>query len=159
LVDIREGGVLYSNTVATLRSTGLAEETLVNRGNIFIDNGVVLTAPNTYAPNTRPVQSMQDFWGQSTSTNTEAAIFDASYVKLREVIFSYSLPGSFFKRAKFIKGVDLGIEGRNLWLIKSNVPHIDPEVNFFGPTSLGEGVEFNSVPSTRTLGFNLRLKL
>jgi TonB-linked SusC/RagA family outer membrane protein len=159
LVDIREGGVLYSNTVSTLRSTGLAEETLVNRGNIFIDEGVILTGPNTYAPNTRPVQSMQDFWNQSSSTNTEASIFDASYVKLREIIFSYSLPGSFFKKAKFIKGVDLGLEGRNVWIIKSNVPHIDPEVNFFGPTSLGEGVEFNSVPSTRTLGFNLRLKL
>lgn len=57
----------------------------------------------------------------------------------------------------FIKGAELGIEGRNLAIIKDYVPHVDPELNFFGAGSIGEGVEFNSVPSTRSIGINLRL--
>lgn len=160
LVDIRKGGVLFSSTASSLRTAGLAEETLANRGNIFIDRGVLDQGNGVYVENNIPVQSMQDFWGQFSTSNTEANVFDASYAKLREVRFSYALPKSLFaKSAKFIKGMEIGLEGRNLWIIKDNVPHIDPEVNFFGSESVGEGVEFASMPSTRTWGFNLRVKL
>ncbi|SFC47925.1 TonB-linked outer membrane protein, SusC/RagA family [Parapedobacter composti] len=159
LVDIRQGGVLYSNTASTLRTSGLGYETLQNRGDRFIDRGVVLR-DGEYVPNDVPVQSMQDFWGQMSTSNTEGNIFDASYVKLREIVLSYQLPSKWLQSGpNFIRGASIGVEGRNLWIIKDNVPHIDPEVNFFGPTSLGEGVEFNSVPSTRTIGFNLRVQL
>jgi hypothetical protein len=102
---------------------------------------------------------MQDFWGRYSATgNTEGSIFDASFVKLREVRLSIALPQSLFKKG-FIKGVEFGLEGRNLWIIKSFVPHIDPELNFFGAGSAGEGVEFGSIPSTRSIGMNLRLSL
>ncbi|MBC7914571.1 MAG: SusC/RagA family TonB-linked outer membrane protein, partial [Pyrinomonadaceae bacterium] len=159
LVDIRKGGVMYSGTVAALRSTGLAEETLTNRGKIFVDKGVIKNADGTFSPNTVPVQSLQDFWSQfGTNTATEPGIFDASYVKLREVTLSYVLPSKLFGNNKFIKGASLGVEGRNLWLIDSKVPHIDPEVNLFGSTSVGEGVEFYNMPSARTFGFNLRAR-
>ncbi|MEI9947282.1 MAG: SusC/RagA family TonB-linked outer membrane protein [Chitinophagaceae bacterium] len=159
LVDIRQGGVMYSGTIAALRSTGLAKETAVNRENNVIDKGVILDpVTNKYIPNTVPVQSMQDYWGQygSNSAATEAAVFDASYVKLREVALSYNLPSSLFSKQKFIKGVSLGLEGRNLWLIDAKIPHIDPEVNLFGTGSIGEGVEFYNMPSTRSFGFNVR---
>lgn len=62
-------------------------------------------------------------------------------------------------RASKPKSNDLGFEARNLWIIKDHVPHIDPEANFFGPSQIGGGVEFNSIPSTRSFGFNLRLTL
>ncbi|MEQ7798354.1 SusC/RagA family TonB-linked outer membrane protein [Pedobacter sp. ASV1-7] len=159
LVDIRKGGVIFSNSVSTLRTNGLSEETLLNRGNIFIDKGVV-AAGGGFVPNTVPVTSMQEYWAQYSTTNTEANIFDASYVKLREVRLSYQLPSKFLQRnAKFIKSAEIGLEGRNLWIIHDNVPHIDPEANFFGTESVAEGVEFNSVPSTRTFGFNLRFRI
>lgn len=151
---------LYSSSVSSLRQAGLAIETAQNRGRIFIDKGVILDASGKSIPNTVPVQSMQDFWGQFTTTNTEASIFDASYAKLREVRFSYTIPMKTSSGGTgFIKGLEVGVEARNLWIIKSYVPHIDPEVNFFGPESLGEAVEFNSVPSTRTIGFNLRIRI
>ena len=51
----------------------------------------------------------------------------------------------------------VGIEGRNLWLMKSNVPHIDPETNIFGPSGVGSGVEYGAIPWTRSWGFNIRL--
>lgn len=158
-VDYRAGGVLFSNTVSTLRTSGMAEETALNRGKIFIDKGVVASGA-TFIPNTVPVQSMQDYWSQYQAGNTEANTFDASYVKLREARLAYTIPSKVFSSyAKFIKGLSVGIEGRNLWLIHSNVPYIDPEVNFFGSGSAGEGVEFNSVPTTRSIGFNVRLTL
>jgi TonB-linked SusC/RagA family outer membrane protein len=161
LVDIREGGVMWSGTNAILRSTGLAAETAINRDKVIIDRGVVLdAATGKYIPNTIPVQSMQDFWTQFQTANTEANVFDASYVKLREVRLSYRIPSNFLTRnVNFIKGVELGIEGRNLWLIKSYVPNIDPEVNMFGAQSLGEAAEYFNVPSSRSLGVNLRIKL
>ncbi len=156
LVDIRQGGVFFSGTTANLRGNGLAVETGGDRTAI-VDKGVVLQN-GAYVPNTTPVRSMQDYWLQNYGTSlTEANIFDASYVKLREIRFSYVLPKAIFKQIGAFKTAEIGLEGRNLWLIKSHSPHVDPELNFFGAGSVGEGVEFNSVPSTRSIGMNLRL--
>ncbi|MBD3750779.1 MAG: SusC/RagA family TonB-linked outer membrane protein [Sphingobacteriales bacterium] len=157
LVDIRQGGVFYSGTVAGLRTSGLAIETGGDR-TPFVDKGVVSDGNGGYIPNTKAVNSVQDFWNLNYQTsNSEANIFDASYVKLREIRFSYTLPKSLFSSKTGIRGASIGVEGRNLWLIKSHVPHVDPELNFFGAGSTGEGVEFNSVPSNRSFGLNLRL--
>ena len=159
LIDVRKGGVFYSGTVAGLRTSGSAKETLLNRDKVFIDKGVILDGTGKYVPNTTAVQSMQDYWANYSSTsNTEGNVFDASFAKLREVRLAYALPARMFSKG-FIKGMEFGLEGRNLWIIKSFVPHIDPELNFFGSGGAGEGVEFNSIPSTRSIGFNLRLSL
>jgi len=157
LVDIRQGGVFYSGSVGNLRSLGMAAETVENRGQSFIDDGVIEQEDGSYVENDVPVQSMQDFWGQySAISNTEGNVFDASYVKLREVRLSYSLPTSMLEKT-FISGIRVGVEGRNLAILRDNVPHVDPELNFFGPAAVGEGVEFNSIPSTRSIGLNLML--
>jgi TonB-linked SusC/RagA family outer membrane protein len=164
LLDIRQGGVFYSGTVADLRTSGMAKETLANRGKIFIDKGVVVTGTDgsgkaTYAPNTTPVQSMQDFWGNySYTTNTEGNVFDASYMKLRSVTLAYTFPKKLLPFHGAISSLEVGFEGRNLWLIKSFVPHVDPELNFFGNGSAGDGVEFNSFPTTRSMGVNVKIK-
>lgn len=164
LVDISQGGVMWSGTVTNLRGDGLVEETLENRGRIFIDQGVneIDNGDGTvsYVPNQTPVRSMQDFWNTYTDgSNTEGGVFDASYVKLREVAISYSLPQSLIGGTPF-KQVVIGFEARNLWLIDSEVPHIDPEASFFGPSLRGgqANVEFWSVPSATTFGGNLRLR-
>jgi hypothetical protein len=157
LIDIRQGGVFYSGTVGNLRSAGLALETAENRDQVFIDEGVLELGDGTYGTNDVPVQSMQDFWAHySAISNTEGNVFDASYVKLREVRLSYSLPKDLLSQT-FIQGLRVGVEARNLWIIKDYVPHVDPELNFFGPSAVGEGVEFNSIPSVRSYGVNLML--
>jgi len=155
LLDIRQGGVFYSGTVSNLRTSGLAIETGGDRAPI-IDDGVVLQG-DAYVPNTTPVDP-QDYWANQAKTDyTEGNVFNASFIKLREIRLGYALPKSMLKNSTSIKGVEIGVEARNLWLIKSHVPHVDPELNFFGAGSVGEGVEFNSVPSTRSFGMNLRL--
>ena len=50
----------------------------------------------------------------------------------------------------------LGVEGRNIALLWSEVPHVDPENNLFGAGADGFGVERSSVPSTRSIGVNLK---
>ena len=163
LFDISHGGRVFSRTVSSLRGLGLAEETLENRGQLFIDQGVLATNNDdgsvTYATNNVPVRSMQDFWSNYTNnSNTEGSVFDASYVKLRELTVSYALPKSVLGNS-FVKALSIGIEGRNLWLIDSNVPHIDPEASFFGPSLQGgaANVEFWSIPSARTIGGNIKV--
>lgn len=157
LLDIRQGGVVYSGTVSDLRTSGLAIETGGDRSKPIIEDGLV-DHGNGLVKNDVAVQSSQEYWSQNyKSQNTEANIFDASYVKFRELRFSYAIPKGVLDRQKVFKAAEFGIEGRNLWIIKSHVPHIDPESNFFGAGNVGEGVEFNSIPSSRSFGFNVRL--
>jgi TonB-linked SusC/RagA family outer membrane protein len=158
LIDTRQGGVIYSSTVSGLRGSGLAIETLEGRGETFIDQGVNIDGDGNAVPNTTPVESMRAFWSNYTQNGSaESSTFDASFTKLREVRFGYTFPKSMMANLP-IETLTLALEGRNLLLLQSNVPHIDPETNFFGTSLTGEGVEFQSVPSVRTFGFNLNLQ-
>lgn len=157
LIDMREGGVINSQTVSILRGSGMALETTENNRTPFVDNGVVRNADGTFSPNTKPVASVQQYYGNlDNSTSPESNTFDASYIKLREIRLSYNFPEKLVSKTPF-GGASLALEGRNLALLKSHVPHIDPESNVLGPGLIGEGLERGSVPSSRTIGVNLRL--
>ncbi len=157
LIDIRKGGVINSQTAGILRSGGLAAETAENGRQPFIDPGVIRNADGTFRPNDRPVATVQQYWNRlDNSVSPETNTFDASFIKLREVRFGYAFPKSWVSKTPF-GNINLGVEGRNLWLIQSNVPHVDPEANVVGTGIIGEGLERGSVPSTRSFGFNLRV--
>ncbi|WP_075342588.1 SusC/RagA family TonB-linked outer membrane protein [Tenacibaculum agarivorans] len=164
-VDVSWGGIMKSATVEDLQTQGLVAETLVNREGTFIDTEGILVTNNpdgsvTRTDNNIPLRNAQDFWTSLDDASvSEAFIYDASFVKLREVALSYTLPSSIFNEKSFFKSVTLGIEGRNLALLYSKVPHIDPEANLFGSGAVGGfGVERASVPSTRSYGFNVKLR-
>ncbi len=157
LIDMRKGGVINSSTVGIVRSGGLAVETAVNNRTPFIDPGVIRNADGSYRPNDKPVASVQQYWNQlDNSVSPENNTFDGSYTKLREVRLAYSLPRSVVSKTPF-GNIALGLEGRNLWIIQANVPHIDPEANVLGTGLIGEGLERGSIPSSRSVGANLRL--
>jgi hypothetical protein len=158
-VDWRSGGVMKSSTVEDLQVGGLVEETLLNREGTFIDReGVIDNGDGTVRDNDIPLVSSADFW-QALDDNSvaEAFIFDASFVKLRELAINYELPTKLFNNS-FIRGISVGVEGRNLALLYSAVPHIDPENSLFGAGSDGFGVERASVPTTRSVGVNLKAR-
>lgn len=158
LVDWREGGVMFSNTVGSLRRQGLAEETLDGRGGTFIDEGVIDNGDGTFRENDVPVSSMQAFWTRYADAGIhEGNIFDASNARLREVRLDWSLPRSWLTRTPF-GSLSIGFEARNLWLFYKKVPHIDPEVGLFGSASEGQGVEWDVLPSTRSFGFNVQAR-
>ncbi len=155
LVDVRRGGVIMSNTVSALRSSGTGKETLDRTP--FVQPGVIRNADGTTRPNDVKVASVQQYWGNlDSSISPENNIFDGSYTKLRELQFSYKLPDRWATAFRSRDAV-LSVEGRNLWLISSHVPHIDPEANIHGTGLIGEGIERNNLPSTRSIGFSLRL--
>ena len=82
-------------------------------------------------------------------------VYDASYVKLREVTLGYNIPHRLIKKIK-IKNAKISVVGRNLWTIYRNTPQgIDPES---GTTSgNGQGIEYGSFLPTSTIGVNVKL--
>ncbi|NOU47235.1 MAG: SusC/RagA family TonB-linked outer membrane protein [Bacteroidales bacterium] len=94
-------------------------------------------------------------WGYSRNPNS-AFVYDASYLKLRELIISYSLPQSVMAKAGWIQGATFSIVGSNLWIIMKNLPHADPESS----QSSGnvQGWQSGVMPSTRNVGFSVNLQ-
>lgn len=172
LFDIRSGGEVYSHTQVVGREGGQLIETLEGRasgydlsvtGNGVIGKGVVeITDGNGnvtgYAPNTTKVTARE--WHTAFTNGRsllEGAVFDASFVKLREIKIGYAIPNKVFGKIPF-RDVNLSLVGRNLYLW-TNVPHIDPETSGLSGGVIVPGVEDMSMPSSRTYGFSLSLKL
>ena len=94
-------------------------------------------------------------YGYARNPNA-AFIYDASYVKLREANLTYSLPVSIVDKIKFIKGIDVSVIGRNLWIIHKNLPYADPEENLSSGNA--QGYQSGAYPTVRQIGVNLKLK-
>ncbi len=86
--------------------------------------------------------------------NLESHLFDASYVKLRELRLGYRLPTSWLQGTP-IRSADLGLVGRNLLILHKEAPHIDPETAFNAGNV--QGLESNQFPAVRNFGFNVRV--
>ncbi len=158
LVDARIGGDIYDEGTGTARWTGQYAETAVGREEGVIGQGVreIVGADGSksYVPNTVIVTANQ-LYGYSNPRNYhESAIFDASYVKLREVSLGYNIPAAFLKRIK-IQSAKVSVVGRNVWMIFKNTPHIDPEIDAKGGN--GQGFGYGELPSSRSIGMNLAL--
>ncbi|NDU95589.1 SusC/RagA family TonB-linked outer membrane protein [Spirosoma terrae] len=171
LFDIREGGKLYSETQTVGREGGIIIETLEGRangydlslpGNGVIGQGVTVTSnadgSSTFAPNDVKLNSRQWHTAWTGGRNiAEGVMFDASFVKLREVQLGFSIPDRIWGKVP-LRGVTLSLVGRNL-AVWSKVPHVDPEtMSYSGGTAL-PGIEYMAIPTTRSFGFNLGLKL
>jgi TonB-linked SusC/RagA family outer membrane protein len=166
LFDIRSGGVLYSETQTVGREGGIIIETLEGRasgydltqnGNGVIGAGAVQVSPGVFEANAKKVSARE--WHTAWTGGrgiAEGVMYDASFVKLREVQLGFTLPGRLLAKLPFTSAA-ISIVGRNLWL-KDNVPHVDPEnMSYTGGTAL-PGIEFMAIPSTRSYGINLSLK-
>ncbi len=156
LIDVRKGGDIFSVTHMFGRYAGVTAETLEGReGGLIVPNSVKRTSEGTYVPNDITVSARR--YNQGLYGTHEAHIFDGSFVKLREVVVGFNLPQSLVSRT-FLSGANLSLVGRNLLLLHSNIPHIDPETAF-GADPSTQGFEFGAIPSTRSIGLNLRLTL
>ncbi|MBP1675244.1 MAG: SusC/RagA family TonB-linked outer membrane protein, partial [Bacteroidetes bacterium] len=84
-----------------------------------------------------------------------AFVYDASYVKLREVALTYEFPRSLMSKT-FIYGASLSLIASNPWIIHKNLPYSDPEAS----QSSGniQGWQSGVMPATRNFGFNLKLQ-
>ena len=165
LVDMRKGGDVYSLDMSYGLSSGLYPETAglndlgnPKRNELADGGGVILPGVTEDGkPNTTRISARYsgDAYGYDHMPD-KGFVYDASYVKLREVVFSYSLPKSLVSRLRVFQGIDLSVVGRNLWIIHKNLPYADPEEN----TGAGnfQGYQVGAYPTTKTLGFNIKLR-
>jgi TonB-linked SusC/RagA family outer membrane protein len=170
--DTKQGGKIVSSTMAQLYFNGQAEETAFNnRDEFIIPNSVVEVGVDDqgqpiYEPNTSPLaiydNTLRSFWANvQGGDRNEEVLLDASYIKLRELAISYTLPKAWLQKTPF-GDVTIGAIGRNLWLHTAKDNHvIDPEANAFGAGNMPgytnlTGYEFYGVPSQASYGFNLR---
>lgn len=88
-----------------------------------------------------------------------AATFDASFIKLRELSFSYDLSGKWLKRVGIENG-SVGVYTRNLILWTKAKVGIDPEMAFQPETGIGfkQGIErYNVTPWSMPIGFKVNV--
>ena len=97
---------------------------------------------------------IQGYWS-GYSNASDNFIYDASFWKLRQVIFGYTFSGSMMAKTPF-SSVNLSLVGRNLWLISGHVDNIDPEMNYQNGNA--QGLDYFGMPQTRSYGFNIRVK-
>lgn len=155
LFDMKQGGDVYSQTITWGTLTGILEETLVGRESGVIGDGVMADGNGGYIPNDVIVPA-QNYYSTAFSQNiAESSIFDASFVKWRELSVGYSLPKSLLKNTQ-VQSIDLGINVRNLAILDKKAPHIDPETAF-GVEIGQQGLEYAQTPSTRTIGISLNV--
>jgi TonB-linked SusC/RagA family outer membrane protein len=176
LFDIRYGGQVYSHSYVVGREGGQLIETLEGRangydlaveGNGVYSPGVILTKNsdgsnsfhvNGSQPTDRELSARE--WHTAFTLGRsvlEGAIFDATFAKLREVKFGYTIPDKVLGKLP-IRGVNFSIVGRNL-AVWTKVPHIDPETSSVAGSTIVPGAESVAIPSTRNIGFNLGFRL
>jgi TonB-linked SusC/RagA family outer membrane protein len=124
-------------------------------GYYMVAPGVVDVGNGTYVPNTKVVTVEAYYSENYRINNVETNSFDASYLKLREVRFEYSLPKSVLDKTPFEKA-SLAVYGRNLMMVTS-FPMFDPEAAALNGGTITPGVETGQLPTTRTVGLNLTL--
>jgi len=164
LIDIQQGGSIFSLDQAYGLATGMnAETAFINDlgnpvrnsladGGGFINEGV---NPNGAANETRIDASRYGAFGYRRGLPNAAFVYDASYVKLREMALTYNFSKDLMDKS-FLTGVALSLTGSNLWIISKNLPHADPESGLSSGNL--QGFTTGSLPTTRNFGFNVKLQ-
>ncbi|MEI3790328.1 MULTISPECIES: SusC/RagA family TonB-linked outer membrane protein [unclassified Chryseobacterium] len=152
LIDIQQGGKYFSTTHMWGMYSGMLEESALggNReAGVILDgvkedgtrNDILLDAPT---------------WGGTYYNTVDAQnVFDASYIKLRDVTLGYDLPKSLI--GNVFQGIRISAFARNLFAWNLANKGIDPENTSYGSGNI-QGMEGGSLPSTRTYGFNVNFK-
>ncbi|MGI9076897.1 MAG: SusC/RagA family TonB-linked outer membrane protein [Gemmatimonadaceae bacterium] len=83
-------------------------------------------------------------------------IYDASFVKLRELSLGYELPAAFVSRlfSNTARSVRLEVSGRNLYTW-TDYPGVDPEASNFGSQQISRFIDLAPFPPSRSIFFTL----
>ncbi|RAJ07943.1 SusC/RagA family TonB-linked outer membrane protein [Arenibacter echinorum] len=164
LIDIQQGGSIFSLDQYYGLATGLyAETAFINDlgnpvrntladGGGFINEGV---NPDGATNTSRIRADRFGAFGYRRGLPDKAFVYDASYVKLREVALTYNLPSKLLANT-FLTNASLSVIGSNLWIIDKDLPHADPESGLSAGNLQGYSV--GSLPTTRDFGVNLKLQ-
>ncbi|HEY5464903.1 MAG TPA: SusC/RagA family TonB-linked outer membrane protein [Hanamia sp.] len=160
LLDGRFGGKMFSGTLDNMEVNGTAAMTVVNgaRDSMLVSGVVLNSATNQYDPNTKKV-SPQQYWGVVAGTPnigiTEANLYNASNLRIRNIQVSYSFPHRLLAKS-FIQRAQVSVSANNVWLISSHMHGLDPDSVYATGTN-ATGFENGSAPTARTFFLNLNL--
>ncbi len=156
LVDFQKGGIIHSTSLQWAKYSGMHPETVSFNGVSDIRaEGLIL--PGVKADGSANTTSIdpqtyyQTFWNKAALN-----VYDADFVKLREVRLGFTVPDRLFGNSLF-RDMTVSLFGRNLAILSSDLPYLDPQII----TGAGnrQGLENAQVPSTRSFGINLQFKL
>ncbi len=159
LVDFKMGGDITDESSSTGMQTGIYPITALGR-----EEGVIGVGVKNIGSDDSPIYVPNDVVGDTKSvvrrlsvrSVNEGAVYDGSYIKLREVSLSYAIPSDIMDKWGIISGARISLVGRNLLMLYSNHSQIDPELNIYGGNLQG-GLFYVTLPTTRSLGMNLNL--
>jgi TonB-linked SusC/RagA family outer membrane protein len=156
LIDWKQGGQMYSGNNMLGRMYGMLKvtedrETPVIldgvKGYLNNDGDIVVTGENDIA-----IYRNDKYWNDVLGDLDEAHVMETSYLRLREISLSYSIPPKILSKS-FIQGITVSFVGRNLALW-SSYPNFDPESSTTGAVN-GQGMEYVAFPQTKSFGGKL----
>ncbi|MVX34254.1 SusC/RagA family TonB-linked outer membrane protein [Myroides sp. LoEW2-1] len=151
LIDMQKGGKYFSTSHMFGMYSGMLDKSAAND---IRENGLVLDGVKEDGSKNDIVVDGQT-WAQSHYGGVDAQnLFDADYIKLREVSLGYDLPKKWIGP---FKGITLSVYGRNLLTWGLDWKGMDPEMASYGSGNI-QAIEGASLPSTRTYGMNVKFK-
>ncbi|KAA6439370.1 SusC/RagA family TonB-linked outer membrane protein [Dyadobacter flavalbus] len=156
--DAEHGGLTYyypGNNKSGV-AVQVANAAAAPSGVVVYEDGII--APGVTAdgkPNTTIVSAERYYKGvySNSAGINEASVFDASFIKLREVKLGYTVPQSFVFKYK-LQSLIFSVYGRNLAFLQKKADNIDPETAF-NTGNTGQGLESLQLPTTSSYGFNI----
>jgi TonB-linked SusC/RagA family outer membrane protein len=152
LIDFRQGGSLVSGTNYFGYQWGLHKGTLPGRDGSLQVSGV--TTAGVAQTWTIPAANIDNYY-QNYGNITRNVVYDASFGRLRQLSLGYNFTAELLKKTPF-ESASISFVARNLGLLWSSVPNIDPESSYSNNAS-SQGLEFFAMPQTRSFGVNLNV--
>ena len=154
LVEGKSGGQMFSGTNALAKYFGAHKATIDagGREDGFTVSGVDANG-STFTSTIAPAR-IEDYW-RRTYQIAEESIYDADYLRLRQVSLGYNVPSEMLENT-FITSARVSLIGRNLFLISNSIENVDPESGY--NVSNSQGLEWFGLPVPRSVGLNVNLK-
>ena len=177
IFDVKVGADLYSMSERAAYESGKAKATLQGRDEWyrseeqreaagvakgmsnwtptggFVAPGVIDNGDGTYRPNDIKINP-EDYWMSVCRNAPSMFIYDNSYIKCRELTLTYQVPTAWLHN--WVKALSVSFVARNPFIVWKNIPDIDPDSNYNNTT--GMGLEYGSLPSRKSYGFNVNIK-
>ena len=162
--DHQHGGKYFSGAYMLGMNAGSLRESVSNGSREPDPNGPEglgqrgVLLPGVFAPGTPKAGLPNDKWISAKKYGTsfyqqiaEQGVFDASYIKLRSLSLSYSVP---LPETKHIKGLNFTLSGYNLWTGGLDWDGMDPET-----AAYNYGIGDSSLPTTKSYTLSVGIQL
>lgn len=110
--------------------------------------------PNTIIVDAAYYYMNMFYWGPN-ALNEEGAVYDNSYIKLREASISYTIPSKKLVKWK-LQSARFSLIGRNLFYVWRTLENLDPETPI-GTAWTRQSIDDGTTAATRSIGFSVNL--